>query len=170
MNIVFLDRMSIGSDLDLSEFEALGEVTMYDFSTPAEVRERVLDADIIIVNKTPVNEETIGPARHLKLVCVTATGTNNLDKEYLDARGIEVVVKAGKLHRRAVDVVGHDLLRLIVPGGVQDLQVVLLRDGLEQNGIFAPHKSPPLYDLLSETIVLRKFSIYYFTHFPLFWQ
>ena len=88
MNIVFLDRMSIGSDLDLSEFDALGEVTMYDFSTPAEVRERVLDADIIIVNKTPVNEETIGPARHLKLVCVTATGTNNLDKEYLDARGI----------------------------------------------------------------------------------
>lgn len=88
MNIVFLDRMSIGCDLDLSEFDALGDVTMYDFSTPAEVRERVRDADIIIVNKTPVKEETIGTARHLKLVCVTATGTNNLDKDYLDARGI----------------------------------------------------------------------------------
>lgn len=88
MNIVFLDRMSIGSDLDLSEFDALGEVTMYEFSTPEEVRERVTDADIIIVNKTPVNEETIGTARHLKLVCVTATGINNLDKAYLDARGI----------------------------------------------------------------------------------
>ena len=83
MNIVFLDRMSIGSDLDLSEFDALGEMTMYEFSTPEEVRERVTDADIIIVNKAPVNEETIGTARHLKLVCVTATGTNNLDKESL---------------------------------------------------------------------------------------
>ena len=61
----------------------------------------------------------------------------------LDARGVEVVVKAGELHRRAVDVVGHDLLRLVVPGGVQDLQAVFLRDGPEQDGVFASHKFPP---------------------------
>lgn len=89
MKIVFLDRMSIGSDLDLSEFSELGDVTMYDFSTPEEVAERSADADIIIVNKIPVNESTIGEAKHLKLVCVTATGTNNLDKDYLAERNIE---------------------------------------------------------------------------------
>ncbi len=89
MKIVFLDRKSIGSDLDLSEFDAFGEVVMYDFSEPSEIAERVKDADIIIVNKVPVNALTIGEAPHLKLVCVTATGTNNLDKAFLAERGIE---------------------------------------------------------------------------------
>ena len=89
MNIVFLDRESIGGDVDLSEFEALGNVTMYDYSTPEEARERIKDADIIIVNKIPVNESTIGGADKLKLVCVSATGTNNLDKAYLAERKIE---------------------------------------------------------------------------------
>ena len=89
MNIVFLDRESIGGDVDLSEFEALGNVTMYDYSTPEEARERIKDADIIIVNKIPINESTIGGADKLKLVCVSATGTNNLDKAYLAERKIE---------------------------------------------------------------------------------
>ena len=89
MNIVFLDRKSIGDDLDLSAFDKLGNVVMYDFSTPAEARERTRDADIIVLNKTPINEQTIGLADRLKLVCVTATGTNNLDKDYLDRRGIQ---------------------------------------------------------------------------------
>ena len=60
----------------------------YPFSTSAEVPERVAAADVMIVNKVQVNEQTIGAAKNLKLVCVTATGTNNLDKEYLDKRGI----------------------------------------------------------------------------------
>jgi glycerate dehydrogenase len=89
MNIVFLDRKSIGDDLDLSAFDKLGNVVMYDFSTPAEARERTKDADIIVLNKTPINEQTTGLADQLKLVCVTATGTNNLDKDYLDRRGIQ---------------------------------------------------------------------------------
>ena len=88
MNIVFLDRKSIGHDLDLSEFDTLGEVTMYDFSAPEEVPERVRDADVIVLNKTPINEATIHTAARLKLVCVTATGTNNLDKDYLERQGI----------------------------------------------------------------------------------
>jgi len=88
MKIVFLDRKTIGEDLDLSGFDRFGEVIMYDFSSPDEVPERVTDADIIVLNKTQINEKTIHTAKNLKLVCVTATGTNNLDKEYLDKRGI----------------------------------------------------------------------------------
>lgn len=88
MKIVFLDAKSIGEDIDLSGFEKLGEVVKYDFSTPQEVNARVMDADVIVLNKVPINRETIGGAGKLKLVCVTATGTNNLDKEYLDSRGI----------------------------------------------------------------------------------
>lgn len=88
MKIVFLDVKTIGEDIDLSGYDKLGEVVKYPFSTSAEVPKRVKDADIIVLNKVLVNEHTIGSASHLKLVCVTATGTNNLDKEYLRSRGI----------------------------------------------------------------------------------
>lgn len=88
VKIVFLDAKTIGDDIDLSGYERLGTVIKYDFSTPDEARERTRDADVIVLNKVAVNENSIGEAAHLKLVCVTATGTNNLDKEYLDRRGI----------------------------------------------------------------------------------
>ncbi|XCP86518.1 D-2-hydroxyacid dehydrogenase [Roseburia hominis] len=88
MKIVFLDVKTIGEDIDLSGYDALGEVVKYGFSAPEEVPERVKDADVIVLNKVRVNERTIGSAERLKLVCVTATGTNNLDKEYLEKRGI----------------------------------------------------------------------------------
>ena len=88
MKIVFLDAKTIGEDIDLSGFDALGEVVKYGFSTTEEARERSKDADVLILNKVQINQQTIGEADHLKLVCVTATGTNNLDKEYLDKRGI----------------------------------------------------------------------------------
>ena len=88
MKIVFLDVKTIGEDIDLSGFDKLGEVVKYPFSTSEEVPERISDADVIIVNKIQVNENTIGTAKNLKLVCVTATGTNNLDKDYLDKRKI----------------------------------------------------------------------------------
>ena len=89
MKIVFLDAKSIGDDIDLSGFDQLGEVVKYGFSTPEEAGERTKDADVVIINKVQINEQTIGRADHLKLVCVTATGTNNLDKEYLAERQIE---------------------------------------------------------------------------------
>lgn len=89
MKIVFLDAKTIGDDLDLSGFDRFGEVVKYDYSTPEEAAVRSRDADVLIVNKVQINEASTGEAEHLKLVCVTATGTNNLDKEYLERRNIE---------------------------------------------------------------------------------
>lgn len=88
MKIVFLDAKTIGDDIDLSGFDGLGTVVKYGFSTADEARERTRDADVVILNKVEINEASVGKAENLKLVCVTATGTNNLDKEYLDRRGI----------------------------------------------------------------------------------
>ena len=87
--IVLLDRKTIGEDVDYSGFEALGDVVSYDVTSEAECGERIKDADVIVVNKLRVNETTIGEAEKLHLVCVTATGTDNLDKEYLAKRGIQ---------------------------------------------------------------------------------
>ena len=88
MKIVFLDAKSVGEDIDLSKYNELGEFVTYDFSTQEEIPERIADADVLITNKCLINEQSIGNAHHLKLVCVTATGTNNLDKDYLAKRNI----------------------------------------------------------------------------------
>ncbi len=88
MNIVFLDAKTIGDDIDLSGYHSLGNVTSYNFTSTTEAPSRVKDADVLVINKVKINENTIGNAKNLKLVCVTATGTDNLDKEYLNSRGI----------------------------------------------------------------------------------
>lgn len=89
MKIVFLDAKTIGDDCDFEQFRQLGEVVIYDFSTMETMPERVKDADILVVNKMEMNEHTLSTAERLKLICVTATGTNNLDKEYLASRNIQ---------------------------------------------------------------------------------
>ena len=83
MKIVFLDAKTLGDDIDYTPFEQLGEVVKYPFSTPEEIAGRAKDADVLVVNKVQINARTIPSPGKLKLVCVTATGTNNLDKEYL---------------------------------------------------------------------------------------
>ena len=88
MKIVFLDAKSIGEDIDLSGFDRFGEIVKYSFSNAEEAKERSKEAEVLIINKVPINEDTIGEAAQLKLVCVTATGTDNLDKDYLKQRGI----------------------------------------------------------------------------------
>lgn len=88
MKIVFLDAKTIGEDVDLSGYDALGDVVKYGFTKPEEIRGRAREADVLVVNKAQMNAETLAEASRLKLICVTATGTDNLDKAYLEERGI----------------------------------------------------------------------------------
>ncbi len=89
VNIVFLDAKSVGSDIDLNRFNELGKLTLFDYTSPEEIPERTADADVIITNKCRMDRETLKDAKNLKLVCVTATGTNNLDKDFLAEKNIE---------------------------------------------------------------------------------
>lgn len=90
MNIVFLETNTLGSDVDLAGFERFGNVIKYGLSDPSENAARIADADIIIVNKIPMNEEVLKNAHKLKLILLTATGTNNVDFPYVNSRGIAV--------------------------------------------------------------------------------
>ncbi len=90
MKIVFLEANTLGTDISLTAFESIGEVITYPLSDPAGNADRIKDADIIIVNKIPVNESLLKNADRVKLVCLTATGTNNVDFEYVKSRGITV--------------------------------------------------------------------------------
>lgn len=90
MKIVALEIKNIGEDISVDMFKEFGEFTSYLNSKPEEMTERCKDADVIIVNKLPVNEKTIGSIDTLKVVLITATGYDNLDMPYLKSRGIKV--------------------------------------------------------------------------------
>ena len=90
MKIVFLDADTIGSDISLSPIANLGEFTTYPFTKPDEVFDRIKDADVIITNKVIIGKEQVDAAPKLKLICVAATGTNNVDIPYANSKGIPV--------------------------------------------------------------------------------
>ena len=95
MKITALEIMNVGSDVDLSEFGSLGDFTAYDITKPQEIEERGRGAEVLIINKLPINESTIGTLKDLKLVCVTATGYDNVDIAYCHSRGIRVCNAVG---------------------------------------------------------------------------
>ena len=94
MKIVFLDAATMGN-VSFEPFERLGKFVSYQTSTPEEARERVKDADVMMINKVLVNKGLIDAAPELKLICVAATGVNNIDVDYATSKGIPVRNVAG---------------------------------------------------------------------------
>lgn len=90
MEIVILDAKTLGDDLTLDMFDRFGNVTIYPSTPPEKVKERIKSADIVILNKIKLNQTNIDGADRLKLVCITATGYDNVDTDYCRARGIAV--------------------------------------------------------------------------------
>ncbi len=89
MKIAFLDAATMG-DVSFEPFRRLGELTVYQTSTPEEARERVKDVEVLLINKVLVDRQLIDSAPKLKLVCIAATGVNNIDVEYAISKGIPV--------------------------------------------------------------------------------
>ena len=90
MKIVVLERNSVGTDVSMDAIGKLGEMTVYPNTTAADVEEKVKDAEIIVANKVPLNENTLKDAANVKLICEFATGYDNVDLEYCKSRGIKV--------------------------------------------------------------------------------
>lgn len=90
IKIVFLEVNTLGKDVDLSEFFELGDVVTYPLSNPTLNPSRIADADVVVVNKIPVNEELLKDAKNVRLICLTATGTNNVDFDYTNSHDIAV--------------------------------------------------------------------------------
>lgn len=89
MKIVFLDRKTLGYDISLDRFYTLGEVIVHETTKENETLSRVQNADIVITNKV-VLDKNILEKTNIKLICVTATGTNNVDLEFAKQKNIEV--------------------------------------------------------------------------------
>lgn len=90
MNLVILERNSVGTDIDVSCFEKLGRVTVYENTVERQVAERIQDADVVIGNKAPLNESTLQGAKNLKLITLFSTGYDCVDIAYCAAHGIKV--------------------------------------------------------------------------------
>lgn len=90
MKIAILDANSLGMGLDLSIFEGFGELYLYGFTDQNELSSRIKDVNVIITNKVKLDETNLKDAKQLKLICVTGTGTNNINKKYADQLGITV--------------------------------------------------------------------------------
>ena len=90
MKLVVLERNSVGTDIDVSCFEKFGEVTYYSNTVAENTAERIKNADIVIANKAPLNEATMKDASNIKLICLFATGYDNVDITYCKSREIKV--------------------------------------------------------------------------------
>lgn len=90
MQIVLLDTLTFG-DTDLSCFEKFGSVDIYKKTTADETQKRITEAEVIVTNKVVITREHMQQAKKLKLICVAATGTNNVDLKA--AKELEIAVK-----------------------------------------------------------------------------
>ena len=94
MKIVLLDTLTFGES-DLSGFEQFGEVESYETTTQEQTLERIKDTNVIVTNKVVITSEMMDECANLKLICVAATGMNNVDLEAAKAKSIEVKNVAG---------------------------------------------------------------------------
>ena len=95
MKIVVLDGYTENpGDISWAPLEALGEVTVYDRTSYVDdpvIAERLGDAEVAVINKTPISKATIDACPDLKAVAVLATGYNVVDYEYAKEKGIPVL-------------------------------------------------------------------------------
>ena len=90
MKITVLDSATLGEDLSLEPLCALMTTEIYKKTAPSEVGERIAESDVVVINKVKLNRDNLCFAKNLKLICVAATGFDNIDIEYARERGIGV--------------------------------------------------------------------------------
>lgn len=90
MHITFLDAETLGNDLSTEAFCDFGEVTVYSNTAPHEVALHAKGAEVLVLNKVRINESTLGENTTLRLICITATGFDNVDLDFCRGRGIAV--------------------------------------------------------------------------------
>ncbi|MEG0664717.1 MAG: hydroxyacid dehydrogenase, partial [Clostridia bacterium] len=94
-SIVVLDQKTLGDDISLDILKKHGQLTSYEQTLSNEVESRIKNAEIIILNKVKLNKENLKAAKKLKLICLLATGYNNIDTQFCKENGIAVCNVAG---------------------------------------------------------------------------
>ena len=137
MKIAFLDATTMG-DVSFEPFEKLGDFTRYENSTPEDARERVRDLDVLLINKVIVDKELIDSAPNLKLICIAATGVNNIDVEYAASKGIPVRNAVGYSTDSVVQTTFMHILSLV--GGAPYFDESVKSGSYSRSGMFTDTK------------------------------
>jgi len=148
LKLVILDRATLGFDVDVSIFEKFGEVISYDVTKANETLERVKDADIVITNKVVINKEHMDNSK-MKLVCITATGTNNVDLVYAKEKNIEVKNVAGYSTSSVVQVAFSMIFHFVTK---LDYYKKYVDEGNWQKSEIFTHIDMPIFELANKRV------------------
>ncbi len=146
--ICILDAKTLGEDADFTVFDEFGEVVVYDTTSPENVVERIQDCDIVITNKVVLNGSNLQHAPLVKLICVSATGTNNIDLQYTQTRNITVCNVAGYSTRSVVQHTFAMLFYLLESLGYYDSYV---KSGAYAESSIFTHLDRPFWELYNKT-------------------
>ncbi len=113
MEIVITDTAAMGEDLDFSVLEEFGEVAAYTATDEESLPERIADADIVLTNKVRLDGRALACGKKLRLVCVFATGYDNIDVEYCRSHGIALCNVRGYSTQSVVQLTVATVLSLI---------------------------------------------------------
>ncbi len=113
MKIVFLDEATVGNIPAIEQIRALGEYTAYDYTSNEDTISRIDGADVVITNKVIISREVMEQCDNLKLICVAATGMNNIDMEAAKERRIVVKNVAGYSTESVVQITFSLLFELL---------------------------------------------------------
>tara|TARA_R100001143_G_scaffold63515_1_gene71210 strand:+ start:1229 stop:2167 length:939 start_codon:yes stop_codon:yes gene_type:complete len=140
MHIVFLDTKTVGDTDNLKELNELGDVTFYPMTTSDQTAERIKKADIVITNKVVLDGPLIRSATQLKLICIAATGMNNVDLEAAENLGIPVMNVSGYAANSVAQATFAMILHLLQGVSFYDLYV---KSGeYSKSDIFTNHDHP----------------------------
>lgn len=148
MRIVVLDAGTLGKDLALSVLNQFGTVTAYESTSADLTAQRIQDANVVIVNKVKLNEAALAEAKPLKLICVAATGFDNIDTAACRALGIGVCNVAGYSTDSVAQITVASVLHLACNYGVY---LPFVREGRYSASATANKVSPPFYELRGKT-------------------
>ncbi len=148
MKIVLLDAMTLGDDISLEPIKRLGECVIYDNIDSMDIAEALRDADVCITNKKLLGEHNLEGCTSLKLICLTATGYNNIDVEYCKKRGIKVRNVPGYCKESVCQHTFALLLSLMESIGYYDNFV---KDGSYTRSGVANHLAVPFDEIAGKT-------------------
>lgn len=120
MKISVLDAATLGDDLSLLPLEKVGECEIFTATSPDEVEERIVHSEVVVINKVKLNSSNLANAKDLKLICIAATGFDNVDVKYCAEKGIAVCNVVGYSSHSVAQVTAATVLALSVNLSVYD--------------------------------------------------
>ena len=149
MDLAILDAATLNDDLDLSILDRFGTVHRYDLTrTPEELAERSAGCEVLILNKVKINPFTFPNTDKVRLICVTATGVDNVDVDYCRSRGIAVCNVVGYSSDSVAQVTVAMALSLV--NHLPAYKRYVDRGTYTKNGM-PNHLNPPFHELCGMT-------------------